>query len=298
MRYPDCDIRVLFVCAAKPGGNEARIRFLDRRSVARGERCIFKNEPCLKQGRRGCEYVTARLDIELYVVAVSFEYRYVCVVFYVIAVDPYLRILRRRNDNLRGRVWRDSDLQFQSAGSPAPGGFDPAVDRVVLGIRGIQRTARRRSNQDSLVPREQGPDSRDAFVHPLPDRAIGVMIERIHGRIAKPVFMAVTVPAFPHRRRPLVDRVQPRRVGFLEQQRVHEVDFAVPAQYRCQQGCAQKSCAQVIIRRSDGLQQMRYGLVDQVFGNQVEPQCKQVASLRLSRCGQSPVGIEEPLREI
>ncbi len=72
----------------------------------------------------------------------------------------------------------------------------------------------------------------DTFVHPLPDRAVGIVVEGVHARVAESILAAVAVPALPHRGGALVDGEEPRRISFLETTACRPVRSAPSGQAR------------------------------------------------------------------
>ena len=91
-------------------------------------------------------------------------------------------------------------------------------------------------------------DARHHAVQPLPDRPIGIVVERVHARVLKAPVRLDPVPALPDCRRPHLDRVQPRGIGFLVHQFVRHVGVPVAAQHVAQIGRARKAGGEVVAR--------------------------------------------------
>ena len=89
-----------------------------------------------------------------------------------------------------------------------PRGADLAVRRLVTGLDARETAAGPRLDEDVLVARRGvvDLDARHHAIHPVADRAVGVVVERVHAGVLERAVGLLPVPALPDRRRALLDR--------------------------------------------------------------------------------------------
>ena len=119
-------------------------------------------------------------------------------------------------------------------------------------------------------------------VEPIPNRAERIMVEGIHGRGLIALVRRPAVPALPHRRGAIPHGKQPRGVGIREEQLPREVRAADLRQHRAEESGAGKARRQMAILGNIIRQPLRDGGAD-IFRRKVEPQCKDIRSLRVAR---------------
>lgn len=118
--------------------------------------------------------------------------------------------LARKDEGGGGVRWDHRfDPELTVFKNPRAGGL--AIRRHQFSAGGGERAARRRLDKEMFVARPGRIRGKagDAFMHPLADRPVGVMVERVHPGIAEALLVAVTIPTLPHRGGSLVDRVEP-----------------------------------------------------------------------------------------
>ena len=127
----------------------------------------------------------------------------------------------------RHRVRRHDELQVKFAVLHRPAAGEFAEEGLQLRRRAGQPAARLRADDAVLVARLARVDAEtgDGGIEPLADRAVGVMVERIHPRILETFFLRPAVPPLPDGGRALGHGVKPGRESLLQQERVGHVEM-------------------------------------------------------------------------
>src|SRR5688572_12832901 len=78
-------------------------------------------------------------------------------------------------------------------------------------------------------------------IHPIADGAVCIMVKGVHGNGLEIAVGADTIPTFPNGSSAFCYRIQPRWIGFLQQQSVRHIAVTITTQHMTQIGGAQKS---------------------------------------------------------
>jgi hypothetical protein len=115
-------------------------------------------------------------------------------------------ILRRHDQRGRG-VGGDDGFNRQLAIGLLPAAQRLTIRRFQFRFSPSQRAAGNGLDEEVFVAGilGVGRKSGDPLIHPLPDRAVGVMVKGIHLSIGKSILASVAVPTLPHRGRSLLD---------------------------------------------------------------------------------------------
>ena len=156
------------------------------------------------------------------------------------------------------------------------------VHRLVARLHARESAAGPRLDEDVLVAGGAlvGLDAGHHPVHPLADRAVRVVVERVHRAVLEAAVRLLAVPPLPDRGGALLHRVEPRRVLLAVEQQVRLVQIAVPAQHVAEVRRAEEARRQVL-PLADLLGQPLRRDRSQLLGQQVELQREDVGGLRV-----------------
>src|SRR6185503_9829964 len=123
-----------------------------------------------------------------------------------------VRQLRLWQTDCRAGVGGHFNCQFEFAVPYHPSGTDFAIRSLVAGFDARKSSAWLRLNQNVFVAGRSriNVDARHHAIHPFTNRAVGIVVERIHPHILKRAVRLLAIPPFPDRRCALLDREEPR----------------------------------------------------------------------------------------
>src|SRR5690606_37478172 len=116
-------------------------------------------------------------------------------------------------------------------------------------------------------------------VHPIADRAVGVVVERIHAVVLKAAIRFDAVPALPDRCRALFDGVEPGWIRLLQKQRVGGVQMPVLGEHVTEVGRAEETRGEMISEPLHVSREPICGIGTVLLAKEVEPKRQRVRGL-------------------
>src|SRR5271154_6497120 len=141
-----------------------------------------------------------------------------------------------------------------------------------------------RLDEDVLVARRSRIDANSSHhaIHPITDRAVRIVIERVHALLFERAVRLEPIPTLPDSGRTVLDRIQPRRKVLASEQAVGFLQMTVATEHSEQPRCTKETRGEMPAF-THVLGEPGCGQRPQGFGQQVEVEGEYIGGLRTLR---------------